>query len=131
MDDAAVRSTGKKDALKGLVGCNILDLGPAVFKGLLEVFPLRSLTTGRRNSDIFPLPTSKEALEDLFPDFDGPSLLWMCSICISLNCLWGGHVRCAEPPNVVGGQCLALLGQEVERLQTMTGTLEDFSWGDF
>lgn len=132
VDEAAVRSMSKKKGLRALVGCRVLELGSEVLNGLLEVFPLRSPTMGRRNStDIFPLPTSKEILGELFPHFDDSCIFWMMAICVSLNCLWGGDAHSIEKPNRVASECLVLLGREVARLQYMTGKLENFSWDNF
>ena len=73
-----------------LVGKRVIELGSRVFHYLLEVFPLRSTSTGKRKpADLFPLPTSKGSLGKTLPDFDDLSLAWMQSACVSLNSLWG------------------------------------------
>ena len=68
-----------------LVGKRVIELGSRVFHYLLEVFPLRSTSTGKRKpADLFPLPTSKGSLGKTLPDFDDLSLAWMQSVCVCL-----------------------------------------------
>ena len=61
----------KKSVASDFTGLRLVDLGSVVAEKLLEVFPLRSKSKGRRSpKDIFPLPTSKSILAALFPSLD-------------------------------------------------------------
>ena len=87
-------SSGKKDeALDGTLdgaSLNFLGLGPQVLQKFLEVLPLRSQTMGSGGSDsVFPFPTSKEVLQELFPGLCCESLCWLSGICLGLNSFWG------------------------------------------
>ena len=115
-----------------LVGKRVIELGSRVFHYLLEVFPLRSTSTGKRKpADLFPLPTSKGSLGKTLPDFDDLSLAWMQSVCVSLNSLWGDCLLYDGEASKIGAQCLQRLGKDVKRLQGLQGTLEAFSWSEF
>ena len=125
-------SVSEKRCALNLTGLRVLDLGVVVAQRLLEVFPLRSKSKGRRcPKDIFPLPTSKGLLEHLFPNLDVRSFFWLVCICVSLNSLWGCDAPFEGEVNPVTKRCLNLLCQDVERLQSMTGTLENFCWDEF
>ena len=125
-------SVSEKRCALNLTGLRVLDLGVVVAQRLLEVFPLRSKSKGRRcPKDIFPLPTSKGLLEHLFPNLDVRSIFWLVCICVSLNSLWGCDAPFEGEVNPVTKRCLNLLCQDVERLQSMTGTLENFCWDEF
>eukprot|EP00435_Cladocopium_sp_Y103_P022238 s2269_g5.t1 len=123
---------GKKGCESPLVGRRIHELGYLVHQRLLEVSSLRSSSTGKRRPfDVFPLPTSKLSLVELFPQLDDVSIHWLQAMCTSLNSMWGGdlHYEGVVPKVAVG--CLQLLCKDVERLKKMEGTMEAFSWSDF
>ena len=122
----------KKDGSNSLSGLKIHELGVHVHQRLLEVLTLRSSAMGKRKSkDIFPLPTSRSSLVEVFPDLDSPSVFWMMAICTSLNSLWGGELHYDGKVSKVTEECLRLLLKDVARLQQMEGTVEQFSWGEF
>ena len=81
--------------------------------------------------DLFPVPTSKDVLLDLFPDLDPDDCCWFVCVCLGLNSVWGGTLFNDSPPNQVQILCLRELFSDVKRLQSMTGTLKDFDWVSF
>ena len=107
-------------------------LGGQVLQRFLEVLPLRSQPTGAGIfGDLFPVPTSKDVLLDLFPDLDPDDCCWFVCVCLGLNSVWGGTLFNDSPPNQVQTLCLRELLSDVKRLQSMTGTLKDFDWVSF
>ena len=83
--------SGEKDTFcMGAQGHEISSLGSIVLQQLLEVLPLRSKLTGVDSpSDLFPLPTSRDRFEGLWPDKSPRVLDWMVCMVTSLNCYWG------------------------------------------
>ena len=71
--------SGEKDTFcMGAQGHEISSLGSIVLQQLLEVLPLRSKLTGVDSpSDLFPLPTSRDRFEGLWPDKSPRVLDWM------------------------------------------------------
>lgn len=86
-------TSGKKegDECEKLVsgeGVTLLGLGSFILQRLLEVFLLRSKTTGLGEElSLFPLPTSSRTLQLTYPDLSSDESSWLCCMTISLNYL--------------------------------------------
>ena len=125
-------NSGAKKGLGELVGSRVSDLGLKIQQWLLEVFPLRSQSTGKRAySSVFPLPTSSVSLLAFFPDLTPSQTAWLSSICMALNSMWGSVVHNFEPVNPVVGKCLKNLMADVLRIETLQETVERFDWDHF
>ena len=99
----------KKSGASDFTGLRLIDLGAVVVEKLLEVFPLRSKSKGRRSpKDIFPLPTSKSILAALFHSLDERGIFWLICLCVSLNSLWGCDSLFEGEVNVVTRRCVEL-----------------------
>ena len=123
---------GKGGDLSNLVGLGIHELGLRVHQKLLEVSSLRSSNTGmRKHKDLFPLPTSRSLLVEMFPALDEGSMGWLLSICVSLNCIWGGQVFYEGQVSAATVAALKGLHKDVVRLQLMTCRFSAFCWDDF
>eukprot|EP00438_Fugacium_kawagutii_P003221 Skav200449 [mRNA] locus=scaffold1922:173908:174501:- [translate_table: standard] len=82
-DNRERHSREKSDLEFGMVGGLTLErCGPVLFQRLLEVSPLRSKTTGRRNkSSMYPLPTSRSILKDGPWELSECGLSWLqCTV---------------------------------------------------
>ena len=129
-------SSGKKSEAEGTgeigSGFCLRSLGGQVLHRFLEVLPLRSQPTGTGAlGDFFPVPTSKEILQDLFPDLNPEESCWFVAVCLGLNSVWGGPLFNDSPPSPVQSCCLKELFKDVSRLKSMTETLTDFNWTSF
>ena len=128
--DSSVRSW-KKDP-SDLLGKRLHEMGPRILQWLLEVSSLRGKPTGKvRESDLFPLPTSREKLGELFPSLSDLDLSWLVGICISLNSVWGEETFSERPISDVAAHCLKILTNDVLRVGGLVGRLEDFDWKEF
>lgn len=107
-------------------------LGSRVLQGLLEVLPLRSKTKeGRDGGSLFPLPTSRVVLKNLFPNLSDEGLSWLVGVCVSLNSLWG---CCEFGDGVVTPcqrRCLMELEKDVNRILQLEMKIPGFSWKEF
>jgi len=122
----------KEKRSEDLIGARVLEVGPRVQQWLLEVMPLRSQPTGKREKNaLFPLPTSSTLLVDIFPDLDALELSWLCCICMSLNSLWGGELLYEGPVQPVAQACLKRLVKDVKRVSYWHCRLEVFDWDAF
>ncbi len=130
------RPSGEKKLVSLFEGGESLKgLGPAVLQNFLEVLvsiPLRSQTTGSRNSFLmFPLPTSKDNLRVVCPKFDELELSWLSLILIGLNSFWGGEIFCDAPPNDIQRSCIRELEREVVRWCRIPGKVDPVDWKVF
>lgn len=108
------------------------DLGSRVLQGFLEVLPLRSQTKeGRDGGSLFPLPTSRNTLKDLFPDLAEEGMSWLIGVCVSLNSLWGCCEFCDGVISPCQKGCLVELVKDVERILSLRLVLPGFSWKEF
>eukprot|EP00438_Fugacium_kawagutii_P030494 Skav202357 [mRNA] locus=scaffold53:218927:223660:- [translate_table: standard] len=122
----------KRADVTSMDGKTLKGLGPLVLQHLLEAVPLRSSTTGSgRVPGIFPLPTSRMKLSMACPNLDDEGLSWLVAICVSLNSIWGESVFSDRDVEPVVGSCLELLGGDVLRLGSLSGTMEPFDWDEF
>lgn len=106
--------------------------GHVLLSRLLEVFSLRSLTTGKtKPKELFPLPTSSEVLEGLKPDLTEDEKSWLTCLCFSLNSLWGGEVINDSTPNVCQKKCLDEMAVQIRRFCELEGQVDELDWADF
>eukprot|EP00435_Cladocopium_sp_Y103_P031778 s555_g8.t1 len=130
--EPAASSSGRKKDGSEISGLFLCELGSEVFHKLWEVKPLRSSSTGRRNSkDIFPLPTSKSLLKTILPQLDDNGIGWMQAVCLSLNTIWGSEDDAEAPLSGAAEECLRLLSKDVGKFSEMSLRLDDFCWIDF
>ena len=127
------RVSGEKVQRSDEVGHFCLgNLGPRVLQGFLEVLPLRSKTMEVRNGgSLFPLPSSRERLKNLFPELEEMGLSWLVALCVSLNSLWGGQDFCDAEITPCQKGCLAELLKDVNRVISLKSTIPGFSWKEF
>ena len=126
------QSEEKEFSLKFLEGLSFGRLGSLVFGQLLEVLPLRSKSTGgRSNSKLFPLPTSKELLQNTFPSLTLDEVSWLLLVHFALNSVWGGELFCQGPVSVAQRSCIQELIVDVKRVCSLEGSLERFDWDSF
>ena len=106
-------------------------LGARVLQGFLEVLPLRSKTMEVRNGgSLFPLPSSRDRLKNLFPTLDENGLSWL-GLSVSLNSLWGGREFSNDEITPCQKECLRELVNDVLRVVSLRSTLPGFSWKEF
>lgn len=127
------QSEEKEFSLKFLEGgLSFGRLGSLVFGQLLEVLPLRSKSTGgRSNSKLFPLPTSKELLQNTFPSLTLDEVSWLLLVHFALNSVWGGELFSQGPVSVTQRSCIQELIVDVKRVCSLEGSLERFDWDSF
>ena len=109
----------------------LVELGPRILQWLLEVVPLRSKSTGRCSSSVFPLPTSSSLLRGICPSLGEDELSWLTCICVSLNSVWGEEVHYDGEVNEVTQECIKLLCADVIRFSSMMGVVAEFEWETF
>ena len=115
-----------------LEGLTLGKLGARVLQLLLEVIPLRSQSTGNRSSvSAYPLPTSREWLQECFPSFNGEEISWLLCLCVGLNTVWGGVTFCEEKPTDFQSELLHGLSEQASRLVRLEGVLDRFDWKGF
>lgn len=113
---------------------SLAGLGPTVLQVVLEVLPLRSQPmAGVKASGLFPLPTSREYLQEFFEGQDQGLTSWLISLCISLNCLWGdGSYFCDARPEGFKRVLVKDLANEVQRLSGIKSSDGiEFDWTSF
>ena len=121
----------RKSHVADLVGKRMVELGPRILQWLLEVVPLRSKSTGRSSTSVFPLPTSSTLLRSVCPALSEDEMSWLVCVCVSLNSVWGEEVHYDGPLSDVTCECIKLLGEDVSRLGSLFGVVEDFEWDSF
>eukprot|EP00438_Fugacium_kawagutii_P025002 Skav224823 [mRNA] locus=scaffold613:211653:214870:- [translate_table: standard] len=115
-----------------LSGRSLGACGGLVLHRLLEVVPLRSETTGKlERLAIFPLPTSRNLLEEFDPGLSCDEVTWLLCVCLSLNSVWGGLSFCDEPINGAQRSCLQHLCEYVRSFCSMTTLVQELDWGEF
>ena len=132
--DAGISRLSEKISFsdEGLVGMRFCDLGAKVLQCLLEVFPLRSKTTGCVDShSLFPLPTSRMVLSELYPHICVNEMNWLIAVCLGLNSYWGGDLFSENKPSGAQCSCLDLLLVDVQRLCEFQIKFEQFDWDVF
>lgn len=132
--DAGISRLSEKISFsdEGLVGMRFCDLGVKVLQCLLEVFPLRSKTTGCVDShSLFPLPTSRMVLSELYPHICVNEMNWLIAVCLGLNSYWGGDLFSENKPSGAQCSCLDLLLVDVQRLCEFQIKFEQFDWDVF
>eukprot|EP00438_Fugacium_kawagutii_P031430 Skav205780 [mRNA] locus=scaffold1714:813079:816645:- [translate_table: standard] len=126
-----VRGTGKDGAASGLSGLSLGECSPKLLQRLLEVLPLRSKPTGKRNrSSLFPLPTSRDVLLQHLVGTDELELSWLLCVCLSLNSLWGDDVFYNGPVSDIQKICLQKLFLEVKRFCSLPAVVPPLNWGE-
>lgn len=121
-----------KKSVADLEGKGILEMGPKVLQWVLEVFPLRSQSTGEGGSfSLFPLPTSRASLLNVFPSLETAEVSWLICICVSLNSIWGGALLYEGKVSQSAMNCLSHLVEDIKRLKALSGCLERFDWKEF
>ena len=115
----------------GLSGKTMSTCGSVLLQKLLEVVPLRSKTTGKREKTaLFPLPTSRTMLQAEFPDLSEEETTWMITLCISLNSFWGGDVFFEGFWSDSVRVCLENFKNEVKHFCQMDAVISDVNWSD-
>ena len=113
-------------------GEKVSALGLSLLQRILEVFPLRSKTTGGGDDKLlFPLPTSRGTSANLCPGVSGSELNWLLCVVVSLNSLWGGPLFNDQTPNAVQEKAVPLLRNDVKRFCELEINIEDFDWDHF
>ena len=108
------------------------ELGGPLLQQFLEVLPLRSKTTGSRNvSSVFPLPTSREKLQMVFPNFGCDEISWMILVCLALNSVWGGELFFDGEVSDLHVSCLNEIGRDVVRVCKFETRAGGFDWHEF
>ena len=127
------RLSEKSDALfVEFDGVSFNVLGSRALQYLLEVFPLRSKSTGGCvKGDLFPLPTSRRVLEGYCPNLDSDGVSWLISVCLGLNSFWGSQLFNDQDASGVQHSCLKLMSEDVVRFCLLTEKLEAFEWETF
>ena len=114
------------------LGMTVKRLGNPILQTLLEVLPLRSQTMGGEGTlTVFPLPTSRDVLLDVFSDLNDDDLGWLISVCVSLNIIWGDEVFSAKEPSTAQLRCLVDLVEDVKRMRVLDNVPSTFDWSDF
>ena len=125
-------SPEKMSSLAAFFGKTLGECGCLLQQYILEAIPLRSQSTGKRNSkSLFPLPTSRDVFVALDPPLSVNELSWMVCVCVSLNSLWGEEVFWDCPPIGCQVECVGQLLTEVKRFCALDAKLERFDWGEF
>lgn len=127
------RLSEEKDASNfSLEGLRLKGLGKHILQHFLEVLPFRSKTTGSRDTfTMFPLPTSRDVLTDVFPNLDDDSLSWIVLVALGLNSTWGGDLFSDALPTKVQASCLRELNRDVGRICEVDVAMECFQWDEF
>ena len=113
-------------------GLSFPRVGHFIFQKLLEVLPLRSLTTGEGNTlSVFPLPTSKSLLKDVAPNLNDDGISWLSCLVVGLNSFWGGDLFYDGVVSSSQKACLRMLSGDVGRVCKLSGILPSFDWGSF
>ena len=124
--------TEKRSAVSDLGSVVLGKSGHILLQHLLEVLPLRSQCTGRREKlSLFPLPTSREVLLELFPTLNGDEISWMICVLVSLNSLWGCELFFEGLPNKSQVESLKILCRAVQRFCLLDAALENIDWSHF
>ena len=108
------------------------ELGGRLLQQFLEVLPLRSKTMGSRNvGSVFPLPTSREKLQMVFPNFGCEEISWMILVCLALNSVWGGELFFNGEVSDLHVSCLNEIGRDVVRVCKFETRAGGFDWHEF
>eukprot|EP00438_Fugacium_kawagutii_P025257 Skav212859 [mRNA] locus=scaffold786:278107:283976:+ [translate_table: standard] len=130
--DNSLIAEPKKKVAASLHGCTLGQVGTFLLHQLLEVLPLRSKTTGTRNSSaLFPVPTSRAVLVGVIGDVGDEVLCWLVCMCMALNSVWGEQLHCDRPPNEGQVLCLKRLAEEAKRFCEMDVKVEELDWKEF
>ena len=122
----------KGEAVSLLVGKTLGQTGTFLLQSLLEVLPLRSKLKGKyEKCSLFPLPTSREALEKVHPSMNFDEVSWFVCVCVSLNSLWGDVLFNDREANKCQRESLGYLGEQVQRFCKMTASIEQLDWTEF
>ena len=106
--------------------------GARLLQYLLEVFTLRSQTTGLRDkSAIFPLPTSRSKLAEAFPKLRDDELSWLVICCVCLNSYWGQDLFFDGCWGQGVQTCLELLVVDVCRFVRLEERIPELDWHEF
>lgn len=108
------------------------ELGGPLLQRLLEVLPLRSKSLGSRNvASVFPLPTSRDMIQEAFPSLDTCGVTWMVLVCLGLNSVWGGELFFDGKISQLQMECLRHFGADVGRLCCLESRIGSFNWQEF
>eukprot|EP00435_Cladocopium_sp_Y103_P050459 s406_g15.t1 len=125
-------SPEKSVELSSLEGKSLGETGTFLLAKLLEVLPLRSQHTGRRDKTaVFPLPTSRSSLLTVVPDLTPIEISWGQCVVVSLNSMWGGEIQVEGLPSRVQRECLTGSLGEVKRFCGLSTVVEVIDWSDF
>lgn len=120
--------TTKKDCAPQLsLGQGLVNGGLYLFQRLLEVVPLCSQPTGKRDCrSVFPLPTSKSVLLEVDGSLTDLELCWTMCVTLSLNSIWRSEAFSEQPVNVAQRNCLLNIFKDVKRFCQIDARVEDF-----
>lgn len=105
---------------QGLAGLTLSRCGPLLFQQILEVIPLRSQPTGRKDkAAVYPLPTSRVFYEESDLGLDGDGISWLLCVVVSLNSVWGGELFYDGPVNKCQWMCIQGLVKDLQRFCTI------------
>lgn len=132
-DAGTSRPSEEKDASSfSCEGLKLKGLGSTILQMFLEVLPFRSKTSGSRDTfSLFPLPTSRESLKEVFPISDDDELSWVILLMIGLNSTWGGELFFDGAPSRAQLRCLQSLVEDVRRVCSIETMMERFEWNEF
>ena len=125
------RHPEKASELLSLVGKRLSSCGVALLQKILEVLPLRSKNTGKREKTaLFPLPTSRDFLLSNYPGLTEDELTWLIVVCVSLNSFWGSEVFFDGEWTDFMRQTMNSLVDEVKYWCGISAVVPPLDWGD-
>lgn len=122
----------KRSELSRIEGLRLGQVGNFLQQKLLEVFPLRSQSTGDRNpSALFPLPTSRASFLTVDPTLNPNELAWGQCLTLSLNSFWGAELFNEREPTKCQVLSLQRLFEDVRRFVSLHTAVETVNWDEF
>ena len=123
------RRVKKADESQPLSGKPLGETGNFLLQKLLEVLPLRSKSTGRREKTaLFPLPTSRAKLQEVFPSLTVSEVDWLVTLCVCLNSFWGDEIFYEGTWNKAVTLSMEKLVKEVKRFCAMPTEVPLVDW---
>ena len=129
IDFDSVRDREKVVSAEGLCEHSLSSCGTLLLQKILEVLPLRSKTTGKKEKTaLFPLPTSRERLRNEFPNLSSDEVSWMISVCVCLNSFWGCDIFFDGAWSNSVRACMSRLVADVQRFCSLPALVPTTDW---